>query len=452
MNGKREEGLLTVSDEVSTGAVGERAEPVEGNYFVAVYPPFSAWRKELAETIPPRLQAAGSGPFGLYVHVPFCVHRCEYCYYLSYADQALQQMEPYLEAVIEELKSYWATPAFRGRDIQFVYFGGGTPSLLPAENIQRLLGGLRDICPWNKAEEVTFECAPRSTSPGKLHVLRQAGVNRLSLGVQQLNDEVLRLNGRVHLVADVLRAWKEIGKVGFEEVNLDLIAGLVGETEATFRDSLEQAIALGPDSVTIYPLEIPRNTPLYRSLNAEGVAGQLPSWEVKRERLAYAFARLEEVGYTLRSAYAAARRGRHARFVYQEDQYRGLDLLGLGVSSLSYVGGAHFQNLTALDQYLAAVQAGRFPISRACLLGKEGRLVREFVLQLKLGHVEVEPLRQKFGVDVLDWFAKPLADLQKKGWLTYDKNVVRLSRAGLLRADRLLAAFYLPEHSGLGYW
>ncbi len=448
--------MLATSTEVPLAAVGEIAEPVEGNYFVAAYPPFSVWRKELVETVRQRLQSpdqpAHQAPFGLYVHIPFCVHRCQYCYYLSYAGQALQQMEPYLDAVIGELARYRGMPAFAGRAVSFVYFGGGTPSLLPIESIQRLLLSLREVFPWDGAEEVTFEGAPRSLNPAKLQVLRQAGVNRLSLGVQQLNDEVLRLNGRVHLVADVERAWEEIGAGGFDEVNVDLIAGLVGETEATFRDSLEQVIRMGPDSVTIYPLEIPGNTPLHRALSESALEGELPTWPVKRDRVAYAFARLEEAGYTLRSAYAASRNTRHARFVYQEDQYRGVDLLGLGVSSLSYVAGAHYQNLASLDSYLAAVQAGRLPIGRAYLLSTEERLVREFVLQLKLGRVEAGPFRHKFGVEISDWFAQPLSRCHSQGWLNYDRQGVTLTRAGLLRADRLLSAFYLPEHRGLCYW
>ncbi len=440
-----------------TSCAAPAAEPTEGNYFVAAYPPFSCWRPELAGAArdPCNLRTDRADctrpPLGLYVHIPFCAHRCEYCYYLSYAVETRPQMDEYVEAVLRELTLYRHAPAFAGRSVDFVYFGGGTPSLLPADTLARLLREMQTLFPWDAAEEVTFECAPRSATPGKIRLLRDAGVNRLSLGVQQLDDRVLGLNGRVHLVADVERAWEVIRQADFDEINVDLIVGLVGETDESFRQSLEQVLDLGPDSVTVYQLEIPLNTPLYRALRSGQVPAELPGWPVKHDRLAEAFARLEAAGYRLRSAYAATRGTRHGRFVYQEEQYRGADLLGIGTSSLSYVTGTHWQNAPSLTTYLADLAAGRLPVSRAYRLSAAEQLVREFVLQLKLGRVEADRFRAKFGVEIADRFAAPLSECAGQGWLTYDRDAVTLTRAGLLRADRLLPAFYLPEHRGLRY-
>jgi oxygen-independent coproporphyrinogen-3 oxidase len=285
----------------------------------------------------------------------------------------------------------------------------------------------------------------------RLEALQEAGVNRVSLGVQQLDDEVLRRNGRVHLVADVEQAWSVIRSLDFAEVNVDLMVGLVGETASTFHQSLERVLQMAPESVTLYQLEVPLNTPLYRAFRAGSLDGILPTWETKRARLAQAFTRLEQAGYTLRSAYAAARNTRHRRFVYQEDQYRGADLLGIGVSSLSYVAGAHYQNLAAPGPYLANLAEGQLPLGRAYLLSTDERLVREFVLQLKLGSVEVNRFQDKFGIDVRERFAEPLRYCASRGWLTFDRRAVTLTREGLLRVDRMLPAFYLPEHRGLRY-
>jgi oxygen-independent coproporphyrinogen-3 oxidase len=430
----------------------EVAEPVAGNYFVAAYPPFSCWSAAMAPAARCQLDAPrpADAPFLLYVHVPFCAHRCDYCYYLSTARHTRPQMVEYLAALLRELTLYRESPAFAGRRPGGVYVGGGTPSLLPADDIARLLDGLRGRFPWSAAEEVTFECAPRSTTVAKLAALRRAGVNRLSLGVQQLDDDVLRANGRVHLVADVERAWGEVRAAGFDEVNIDLIAGLVGETDDSFRRSLDRVVGMGPDAVTVYQLEVPLNTPLYRSLAAGTGAGALPTWAEKRARAAYAFDRLAEAGYARRSAYAAAR-GRHRRFAYQEDQYRGADLVGLGASAISYVGGLHYQNVASLDGYLGAVAGGGLPVGRAYRLTRDEQVVREFVLQLKLGRVEAGRFRERFGVEIADRFADTLHDLAGRGWLTFDRGAVALSRDGLLRADGLLTAFYLPEHRGVRY-
>jgi oxygen-independent coproporphyrinogen-3 oxidase len=431
------------------------AEPAEGSYFVAVYPPCSLWSSQQVEATR-RSIACGAAPvsgepFGLYVHIPFCAQRCQYCYYLSYANRPALEIDEYVGALIHEVEMYAAMPRFAGRKLGFVYFGGGTPSLLGPAPLRRLLDGLRRTFPWTAAEEISFECAPRSSHAENLQILHDAGVNRISMGIQQLDDDVLGRNGRVHLVADVAHAWEAIRAFDWDEVNVDLMVGLVGETEPSFHTSLERVIGMGPESVTIYQLEIPLNTPLYRALRGDSLRGALPRWETKRLRLAAAFDRLEAAGYRPRSAYAAARGPRHPRFVYQEDQYRGADLVGIGVSSLSYVAGAHYQNIASLAGYLDSVRNGSLPIGRAYRLSDAERLTREFVLQLKLGRVETQPFRDKFAVDLTQWFADPLQRCAARGWLTYDSRQVTLTRDGLLRVDRMIPAFYAPEHQGVRY-
>ncbi len=212
-------------------------EPLKGNYFIATYPPFATWTSEAVGAVPRVLdqsQSPSGTPLGLYVHIPFCVERCQYCYYLSHAGKSRRHMDEYVDALANELRLYRDTPAMSNRNVCFVYFGGGTPSLLPDETLARLLDRLQLIAPWTAAEEVCFECAPKTATASKMSILRDNGVTRLSLGVQTFNDDVLRQNGRVHLAADVDRAYEAIRGAGFPVVNVDLIVGLVGETEASF--------------------------------------------------------------------------------------------------------------------------------------------------------------------------------------------------------------------------
>jgi oxygen-independent coproporphyrinogen-3 oxidase len=423
-------------------------EPVQGGYFVAAYPPFSYWDRDAAGEVHRRLQSPpeGSIPLGLYVHIPFCAQRCDYCYYRSYSGRDRREWDVYCAALATELARYAGTPYLAGRDVQFVYFGGGTPSLLTAGQIDRLLKALKRPFPWHSATEVSFECAPRSINTAKLAVLRQHGVTRASLGVQQFDDRVLRQNGRVHMVADVLRAYATIRRAGFDYVNIDLIVGLLGESDATFAGSVERAIELAAESVTIYQLEIPRNTPLFRSLEDGTVVAQPASWTVKRDRLRTAFAMLERAGYTLRSAYTAVKDpGRH-RFDYQDEQYRGCDLLGIGTSSFSYLGGVHFQNFAELEPYMTAVGAGQLPLFRAYALAAEEQMIRECVLQLKLGRAEHDYFQRKFGVSIADRFHAPLTAAASRGWLSPEGGDIVVSRKGLLRVDRMLPLFYLPDH------
>jgi oxygen-independent coproporphyrinogen-3 oxidase len=276
-------------------------------------------------------------------------------------------------------------------------------------------------------------------------LLRDLGVTRLSLGVQAFDDTVLQASGRIHQAADVDRAYDAIRAAGFPVVNLDLMVGLVGETDATFDAGVERARALAADSVTIYQLETPAYTPLARAMRA-GEVTRPADWHVKRARLARAFEALESGGYTVRSAYAAVRDPEAHRFVYQEDQYRGADLLGLGVSAFSYLSGVHQQNLADLDPYLARVRADRRPLLRAHALSDDERLVREFVLQLKLGAAPLDHFQRRFATDVRDRFAAPLAQLSESGLLRVDESSVHLTREGLLQADHLIRAFYRAEH------
>lgn len=430
-------------------------EPLAGNYFVAVYPPFSAWRPQTHQAAAEFLQGLppnANVPWGLYVHIPFCERRCDYCYYLSFAGTPRKEVARYTARLAAEASLYASLPRFAGRSPRFVYFGGGTPSLLPPSDLANLVSGLRSRLAWDQAEEITFECSPKSISQEKLEILQAAGVNRLSLGVQQLDDEVLRLSGRIHLVADVERAWKQIRACDFAEVNIDLIAGLPGQTDVSFMVGLERAVALEPDCVTIYQLEVPGNTPLFRALGDEQVAQTLADWETKRQRVIAAFAWLQQQGYCVRNAYCAARPHRHARFAYTEEQYRGADLVGIGLSSLSYVAGMHFQNTTSALDYAEAIEQGQLPIVRGYRLNAQEQMVREFVLQLKLGSVSREYFRAKFHLDPAERFAVPLQDLAASGWLVCDETCIRLTPGGLARVDRLLPAFYLTQHQTCSYW
>lgn len=438
----------------ATPSVWTCPEPATGNYFVSTYPPFSCWTP--ADTVvfhralERRGPLAAGDPIGLYVHVPFCVERCSYCYYLTH-DNRFTDVDAYVEGLIGELREYSRRPAIAGRPVGFVYFGGGTPSVLPLARLRTLVDRLRQVMPWDGAREVTFECAPRSVTAEKIHFLQDAGVTRVSLGVQALDDTVLAANGRVHLVQDVARAWDIISRGAFAVRNLDLIAGLVGETEDSFFRSLDHVIGLQPESVTIYQLEIPLNTRLYRSLQAGQTSLDLPDWETKHARLAAAFERLESSGYHVRSGYTAVRDPLRHAFLYQDEQYRGADVLGIGVSAFSYVQGIGQQNIANLDDYLAARRRGDLPLWRAYALSDDERLIREVVLQLKLGGLDREYFLGKFGCDVLQRFAQPLEAGSRRGWFAIRPSGVTVLRDGLVRIDRLLPAFYRPEHQGLRY-
>ncbi len=432
-----------------------------GNYFVSNYPPYSFWnareRTALERVLaqapePPGSSASGdaSGHLGLYLHIPFCRQRCDFCYFKVYTDKNSREIRRYLAGMLRELENFARAPRLAGRAPHFVYFGGGTPSYLSAEQLRELFEGIRRVLPWQAGAEVAFECEPGTLSDVKLEELKTLGVTRLSLGVENFDPRILEDNNRAHRALEIHRTYEAARAIGFEQINLDLIAGMVGETDENWRRCVEATIALDPESVTIYQMEVPYNTTLYRRMREEGrESAPVADWETKRRWTAEAFERLEAAGYRVGSAYTAARPG--ARFVYRDELWHGADLLGIGVSSFSHLAGVHFQNEPDFEPYLARVEAGELPIARAFHLSDEERMIREFILQLKLGTVETAYFARKFGVDLLRRFAPELEEQRSAGFLDWTRERIQATRAGLLRIDELLPSFFLERHRGARY-
>ena len=424
-------------------------ETTVGNYFVSNYPPFSFWKPE---RVPEVAAALGRPPapgtrLGVYLHIPFCRKRCHFCYFRVYTDKDSTAIKGYLELAVRELELYGKQPFIGGRKPQFIYFGGGTPSYLSESQLKNLADRMKAVLSWDEAEEVTFECEPGTLTDHKLKVIREIGVTRLSLGVENFSDHVLEINGRAHRSPEIRRAYHFARELDFPQINIDLIAGMVEETEENWRDSVRQAIELAPDSVTIYQMEIPYNTQIYQEMKAQGrLAAPVADWETKRGWVRYAFAEMEKAGYTVASGYAAVKDPERTRFVYRDSLWQGADLIGLGVASFSHVGGTHFQNEHDFEPYVARLREGMLPIYRALTPTTEERLIRELVLQFKLGKISRAYFEHKFGVDVLAKFAEPVALLKSRGALTIDGDWLRLSRDGLLEVDRLVHEFFLPEH------
>src|SRR5687768_3854904 len=194
--------------ERSADAVLEQTEV--GSYFVANYPPFSVWTREAVEgDARPALGTppVKDVPLGLYLHIPFCRKRCHFCYFRVYTDKNAKDVADYIDTLIREWDLYSRQPAIASRPLSFVYFGGGTPSFLSTAQLQRLVGGLSAITPWTGADEITFECEPGTLTDSKLSAIRDFGVTRLSLGVENFDDEVLERNGRAHRSPEIFRAW-----------------------------------------------------------------------------------------------------------------------------------------------------------------------------------------------------------------------------------------------------
>ncbi|QDT47160.1 Oxygen-independent coproporphyrinogen-III oxidase [Symmachiella dynata] len=424
-----------------------------GSYFVTNYPPYSLWKRENVHEIveafeqPPRRE----GPLGLYIHIPFCRKRCKFCYFRVYTDQNAKAIENYVQALIKEVALLAEQPGIAGRKFDFVYFGGGTPSYLSAKQLKSLRDRLHQSISWDDAREVTFECEPGTLSLDKVKTLRDIGVTRVSLGVENFDDKILEENGRAHLTPEVERAYGWIQDVGFPQVNIDLIAGMVGETDENWADCVDKAGKMSPDNITIYQMELPYNTIISKEMQEGGLASPVASWATKRRWVDEAFNTLAGVGYKVSSGNEVVKNLETDKFIYRDSLFRGIDLLGTGVASFGHFQGVHYQNLDQLNDYVAACDEGRLPVNRALTPSPHQTLIREVILQLKEGRISGEPFRQKFGVDIFEEFRDAFAAQQAAGYLTVEGDEVILTRRGLLQVDSLLTEYFEEEHREVRY-
>ncbi|MFO0868206.1 MAG: coproporphyrinogen-III oxidase family protein [Pirellulales bacterium] len=431
-------------------------EPVKtevGSYFISNYPPFSQWKREYVDEVRQALAAPPRDvPLGLYLHIPFCRKRCKFCYFKVFTENTASEIETYVTALAREIELVSHQPVMGGRPFRFVYFGGGTPSFLSVRQLTSLVDRLRANIRWDQAEEVTFECEPGTLSEPKVQALRELGVTRLSLGVENFSDAVLSENGRAHLAPEIYRAWDWIRAAGFPNVNIDLIAGMVGETWDNWRDNIRRTLELAPDSVTIYQLELPFNTVFSKNILGQQVELPVADWPTKRAWVNYAFDTLAEAGYHVSSAYTMVRDPHKVNFSYRDNLWRGSDLLATGIASFGHVSGVHYQNLPEWQDYLASLlERQELPLGRALRPTPHQLLVREMILQLKRGYLEVGYFRDKFAVDIVAHWRDQWQTYVDQGLAVVAADRIELTRAGLLQVDGLLPAFFEAQHQGVRY-
>jgi oxygen-independent coproporphyrinogen III oxidase len=315
--------------------------------------------------------------------------------------------------------------------------------------LKELSARMKDLIPWDEAEEVAFEAEPGTLSETKLVGIREVGVTRLSLGVENFDDHILESNGRAHRSGEIEKAFRFARTLGFEHINIDLIAGMMNETEANWKVCVQKAIDLAPDAVTIYQMEVPYNTTIYQRMKEEGkVTAPVADWPTKRRWVSEAFDAFHAAGYTVTSATTVVRDPKTIKFVYRDSLWSGADLLSSGVASFGHLGGVHYQNQAEVGPYMEALDAGKMPVFRAYQTTAEELFIREFVLKLKLGGFAPSYYKEKYGEDVLTRFAPQLKKLTAEGFMEIaGPDWVKLTREGLLQSDRICYEFFLPQHT-----
>ncbi len=334
-----------------------------------------------------RFEPFAAEPIAVYVHLPFCRSFCAYCTFNKVRDVAVQQR--YLEALLHELRWYAARPSLAAVEVSSVYFGGGTPSCLPAEWIARILDELRRGFRLRDDCQITLEGNPDSLEPRKLAQYRAAGVARISVGVQSFSEAALRRLGRAHRLGDIQRCLQQVREAGFDEVSADLMFGLPGQSFAAFREDLGHALAAPVSHLSLFPMIYHRGTPLW----AERVKHR-----PLRRMYDYGLDALGDRGFTQYTPEDFTRSGVRCRYQVDVWQPPVKRFLGFGAGALSTFGDHHWSNLGSLQAYLTAAEHDPPPLAS---LGRRRRAhqIRDwFLYAAKTLRFDAEVFRAEFGV------------------------------------------------------
>lgn len=364
---------------------------------------------------------------GLYVHFPFCRQKCAYCDFASFAGRE-KDMAAYVDCLTAEMARR-ADPAFR---VATVYLGGGTPSLLPPRKMERTLSALRRHFEILPDAECTCECNPGTVTEDFLSVLRDHGINRLSFGAQAAQDRLLRLLGRIHDWGQVVASVEMARRMGFDNVNLDLMLGLPTQTAADVRETLEKALSLSPSHLSCYGLIVEEGTPLHRQVRSG--AWHLPDEDAERAMYDLCRDTLSAHGFAQYEISNFARPGfacRHNVDCWQRKEY-----LGVGSAACGFLGSVRYQNPPGLDDYLSGVPAKEETLS------PEDARFESVMLGLRLTEgLSEQAFEAIHGMTLDEAFPGKMDASIRRGLLVRENGFLRLTRRGMDVQNRVLVDF-----------
>ena len=402
----------------------------------------------------------------LYIHIPFCIKKCRYCDFLS-APCDEDTRAAYIKALIREIRQ----SEYAGSRVSTVFFGGGTPSILRAEWLEEILDNVIEIFEVDENAEISIECNPGTVDKDKLGRLKDMGFNRLSIGLQSANDDELKYLGRIHDYEEFLETYKNAREVGFENINVDIMSALPGQTIDSYKDTLKKVISLGPEHISAYSLIIEEGTEFWDIYGDDGntltetepAEGVLPLPDEDTERDMYYLTKkvLEEAGYHRYEISNYAKDGfecRHNKVYWTGDPY-----IGFGIGAASYADYVRWSNTDELYPYMKMLlkegnldmewddedEEEIFPLQTEWRcgyqkLGVNDRMEEFMIVGLRLMKgVSREKWKSLFGKDIEEVFGKQIKKSVEEGLLVTEGDDIRLSSKGIDVSNIVLARFLL---------
>lgn len=394
-------------------------------------------------------------PLELYIHIPFCVKKCQYCDFLSFGmeDERLKESEchptrqcpvpdAYIEALCREIQWYGQKKEFWHRPVISVFFGGGTPSLMSEEQIRLVMSTLHACFLIQKNAEITMEANPGTLTPAKLKQARQYGINRLSIGLQSTDENELKVLGRIHSYGAFLQSFKWAREADFKNINVDVITAVPNQTEASYKRTLEQVLRLQPEHISAYSLIIEPDTP-FETLEAEGKLN-LPDEDEERKMYHLTRSVLKSAGYDRYEISNYAKKGFRCR--HNIGYWRRTDYLGLGLGASSLIGKYRFSNTSDMEIYLKENPNSKMWYADVETLS-EKEAMEEFMF---LGLRMIRGVREKtfyevFGKKIMAVYGKVIEKYRAEGLLQRKNGRVYLTENGLDVANQVMADFLLDK-------
>ena len=381
----------------------------------------------------------------IYLHFPFCVRRCHYCTYVTKTGSTDTERERYVRALIADIKQYNKYQCLPEYEIESIYFGGGTPSLLTAEQIARILEAIE--CRFKVTEpllDLCIESDPATVTDEKLEAIKQLGFTRISVGIQSFDDTVLKASNRSHTADGAREAIKKIKAHGLKNFNIDLIYPLQCQNMSTWKEDLIETINFEPAEITAHVLEVWPGTKLEKMVK-EGIY-TLPSFEKEIEMTNEAYDMLEAAGFRRWSncGYYHPERSNHYS-LFMDYYWRTWPMLGFGVSAQSVVGRRIWTNIPDIEEYIQCVESGLNPMNVCTQMSVRQEMLRVIIRGFKACYINKQEFFNRFGVDMENIFRSELEYLLNKGWVRETDDNFELTRNGQVFDRDVYTVFYTKD-------
>lgn len=361
----------------------------------------------------------------LYLHIPFCVKKCAYCDFLSAPANAAERQN-YVDALLREIQM--SRNPYREFRVTTIFIGGGTPSVLSAEQMASVFCALRDHFDIDPDAEVTIEVNPGTVTEEKAAAWKRAGINRISIGLQSVNDRELQMLGRIHSYQEFLKTYELLRRTGFSNVNIDLISAIPGQTTASWEKTLRSVAELRPEHISAYSLIIEEGTPFYEKYGDGNE--ELPDEETERIMYEATDTILRQYGYHRYEISNYAKKGYQCR--HNEGYWRRAEYLGLGLGAASLVGSLRFRNVSDYTAYREAIKSGKGLHEEIEELTPADEMAEFMFLGLRMMEgVSKRTFLENFGVEMNSIYGAQLEKLEGDGLLINEKDQVRLTRRGI---------------------